>query len=137
MSRNTSKYAESDAGTISFTYEAPVVVQPLKVPSITSFRTTEAHDLEINFTAVEHADHYEIIINGKTYTTTSPTYVVPAADLVNNTTYPVTVRAIPSDTKTYAPSEEKQNCNYSYAEVTPTPVPDPTATPEPTPDGGN
>lgn len=137
MSRNTSKYAESDAGTTSFTYEAPVVVQPLKVPTINDFGNTETNDLEINFTAVEHADHYEVIFNGQTYTTTTPTYVVSTVGLVYNRTYPVTVRAIPSDTKTYAPSEDTKNYDHRAPEPTPTPVPDPTATPEPTPDGGN
>lgn len=117
MSNNTSKYSESEAGTTTFTYQAPVIVQPLAQPSVNVYREDEeTHNLIIELNTVENADHYELTINKKTYQSDvekGTVFTIPASDLSVGS-YSVTIRAIPSDTKMYSPSESTRDIPYTY-----------------------
>ena len=116
MSNNTGKYSESEAGTTTFTYQAPVIVQPLPEPSITSYKINDNHDLTIGFKTLEPelVERYEITINGETLPADGGSVTIPADKLTNDTEYPITIRAFPVDTKLYSTSEAKATYHYKY-----------------------
>ena len=114
MSNNTSKYSESEAGTINFVYHTPVVVQPLAQSTISNDcqYIAETRELQITFTRAENADHYDILFPTTGLTKTEPqnesgdlTVRIPTGELENGKDYPIIVKAIPADTNLYSPSE--------------------------------
>lgn len=139
MSNDIERYTESDAGTATFTYQAPVIVKPLKEPTITEYKVNDDNSLELLWSGDENADHYDIVVGNQTYTTNKTSIKIPSekdgkAILNDGTTYTVTITAVPKDEKAYRNSSSTKDVKYETRKPDPTPTPTPAPTPEPTPE---
>lgn len=119
-----SKYSESDATSIKFTYTAPAT--PLATPTITSKNVNiESGDLTITWTKDAYASNYSITVGDKQFTSDSGTLVIKADQLSNNTEYRIVITANPKDTNNYSASTYEENYKYEYTTVV---TPEPTST---------
>ncbi len=123
-----SKYSESDATSIKFTYTAPAT--PLATPTITSKNVNiESGDLTITWTKDAYASNYSITVGDKQFTSDSGTLVIKADQLSNNTEYRIVITANPKDTNNYSASTYEENYKYEFTKA-PTPEPTETSTTE-------
>ncbi len=116
------KYSESDATSIKFTYTAPAT--PLTTPTITSKNVNiESGDLTITWTKDAYASNYSITVGDKQFTSDSGTLVIKADQLSNNTEYRIVITANPADANNYSATTYEENYKYEFTKA---------STPEPT-----
>ncbi len=109
---DSKKYADSDASTVNYTYNAKTI--QLDAPSGLSTNVDATGALTINWNAVSNASYYDLTINGESAGQVSQTfYTISGANLQDGTNYTIGVAAGSNDSKYGESSTSQINVTYS------------------------